>query len=98
MKIQKNTISKLKMNENKMKLIVLILMFCLLLAVVYIAFDKYSERKIEKESYIFQQGVQYGYNQTIIGIVQQAITCEPVSLNIENSTFELIAIKCLNQA
>ena len=57
-----------------------------------------DERKIEKESYIFQQGVQYGYNQTIIGIVQQAITCEPVSLNIENSTFELIAIKCLNQA
>ena len=39
------------------------------------------------------QGVQY----TVLTIMQQASTCQPVPLNFENQTMNLIWVDCLQQ-
>ncbi len=69
----------------------------LVLAVGYIGYNIYSQAKIQKEVSVFQQGVQYGQEQIIRYIVQQAGpgSCQQVPLNIENQTINIIAVECL---
>jgi len=84
------------MNLNKTKTIV-VLVICLALTIGYISFDKYQEKKQQEQLSTFQQGVQYGYEQAIIQIVQQAVTCQQVLLKIQNQTINMIAVECLQQ-
>ncbi|MCK5321613.1 hypothetical protein KAJ38_03470 [Candidatus Pacearchaeota archaeon] len=72
-----------------------ILIVCLVLAVGYIVFDKYQEVQQEEQLSIFQQGAQYGYEQAIVQLVQQAVTCQQVPISIKNQTVNLIAVECL---
>ena len=44
---------------------------------------------------LYQQGAQDGYEQGIIQVAQQALTCQEVPLRIENQTISLIAVDCL---
>ena len=82
------------MSRNRLTIVLIIL---LVLAVGYIGFTKYSEYKQQKDLGIFQQGAQYGYEQAIVQIAGQAVTCQPVPLKIENQTINMIAMECLNQ-
>ena len=72
----------------KNKIIIIILAILLVLAVGYIFKDKYTESKI-------QQGIQLGYQQAIIQIIQQVITCQQVPLRIGNQTINIIAVDCI---
>ena len=86
--------------ENKRdskKIAILVLLFLLIIAVGYIAFDKIKERKLQEQIEIYQQGAQYGYEQAIIQIVQQAVTCNEVPLRVENETINMIASECLEK-
>ena len=74
-----------------------ILVVCLVFAVGYIVFDKYQEAQQEEQLGIFQQGAQYGYEQAIVQLVQQAVTCQQVPISIENQTVNLIAVECLQE-
>ena len=72
-----------------------ILVVCLVAAVGYIVFDKYQEVQQKEQLTIFQQGAQYGYEQAIVQLVEQAATCQQVPISIENQTVNLIAVECL---
>jgi len=80
---------------RKDRVIILVLVFLLVLAASYIGFSKYNDWKQERELGLYQQGAQYGYEQAIIQVVQQAVTCEPVPLKVGNDTISMIAVDCL---
>jgi len=61
-------------------------------------YAKQAAEKQEEQLGIFQQGAQYGYEQAVIQVAQQAATCQQVPLTIENQTINLIAVECLQAA
>lgn len=85
-----------KMKESNVWVIA-ILAFLLIAAVAYIAIDKYSDKKVERDNLIYQQGVQTGYQQTVIQIANSVSTCQQVPLVVGNRTINIVWIECLNQ-
>ncbi len=83
--------------QKKLSKVVIILAILLIIAVGYIAVDKYSAAKQKEELGIFQQGAQYGYEQAIVQVAQQAATCQQVPLRIGNQTINIIAVDCLQK-
>ena len=73
-------------------IILLILVFAL---AGYIVFEKYSDMQQETQLTIFQQGAQYGYEQAVISLMEQASTCQTVPIYYENESLNLIAVECL---
>lgn len=80
-----------------MRYVIIIMLVILLGTVAYIFFDKYNNAQAVRDMGSFQQGVQIGYQQAIIQLVQQASTCQPVPIFIENQTINMIAVDCLNE-
>ena len=87
-----------KSNNN----LTIILGIMLLVAVAYILFDFWQESEYKKNFEIYEQGAQYGYEQALYQLASQAVTCEPVPLQINklgnqtvNQTINLIAVECL---
>jgi len=83
--------------RDNQKIAILVLLFLLIISVGYIAFDKIRETKLQEQMEIYEQGAQYGYEQAIIQIVQQAVTCNEVPLRVENETINMIASECLKK-
>ena len=75
------------------KLIITVLLVLLVLASVYIVVLKYRER----QAVVFQQGMNYGYEQAITQLMQRAQTCQQVTINLGNQTLDMIAVDCLKQ-
>jgi len=84
---------KVKINGQGAAIIVMAIL--LILAIGYILIDTYQEEMQQEQLRIFQQAVQYGYEQAVIQIIQQASTCQPVPLYIENDTINIVAVECL---
>ena len=82
---------------QKQKIIIIVLGALLVLTAGYIGLGKYNNWKQEGQIEVFQQGAQYGYEQAVIQITQQAVTCEQVPLRVENQTINMIAVECLQQ-
>lgn len=76
---------------TKQKIIIYILAILLVLALGYILIDKYN-------AYTLRKGAQIGYQQAVEQLIQQAVTCQPVSIYKENKSIDLISIQCLQQA
>ena len=83
------------MASNK-NLLTIILIVLLALAFGYIGFSKYSSWNQANQI----GSMQYGYNQAILAIAQQAGpgSCQPVPLIVGNETINVIAVECLQQA
>jgi len=78
-------------SNKKQGILMVVLIVLLILAVVYIGFGKYNTW-----SQANQVGIaQYGYNQAILTVAEQAATCQQVPLIIGNQTINLIAVECL---
>ena len=75
------------------RLIITVLLVLLVLASVYIVVLKYRER----QAVVFQQGMNVGYEQAITQLMQQAQTCQQVTINLGNQTLDMIAVDCLKQ-
>ena len=82
---------------KKTLVITIILAILLVSTIGYIIIDKYQEKRQEKQAEIYQQGAQYGYEQAMIQIIQQAVTCQQVPLRIGNQTINIVAVGCLQQ-
>ena len=80
---------------NKQTIVIVILSVLLVLAAGYIGVNKYQQNKQQKQLSIYQQGMQAGYEQAITQLVQQAVTCQQVPVNVQNQTINLIAVECL---
>ena len=74
-----------------------VLILLLILSLGYIGFEKYSEWKLSKDVSLYQQGANYGYQQAIVGVVQEASKCQQVPLVIGNQTMNIIWVDCLQQ-
>ncbi len=83
------------MKSKSNKKIVLVLAILLVLALSYIGFDMYKEYSLNKEISVYQQGVQYGYEQAVIQLASQVATCQQVPITVENQTINVIATECL---
>lgn len=74
---------------------VVILVILLAAALIYIGVDKYSDWKVNKDNTIYQQGIQVGYQQTVLQIANSAVTCQQVPLVVGNQTVNIIWVDCL---
>lgn len=82
---------------NKQTWAIIVLAVLLVGTFVYIGVGKYNDVKQEEQLGIFQQGAQYGYEQAIYQLAQQAVTCQQVPIQVENTTINMIAVECLQQ-
>lgn len=80
---------------NIEKIAIIILTILLVVAIGYIVVGKYEQKQNQMQLSVYQQGIQYGYEQAIIQIIQQSSTCRQVPLIIGNQTINLIAVECL---
>ncbi len=71
-------------------IIIIILVILLLLAGAYIGYNELQKDRIK----YYNAGTNYGSYQTVATIISKAITCEPVSLNFENQTYQLKEVRC----
>jgi len=60
---------------KKIAISMVVVVVLLVLAVGYIVYDKYSDWKQNRELGIYQQGAQIGFEQAIVQVAQQAVTC-----------------------
>ena len=80
-----------------MKRVALVLLILFVLSLAYIFFDKYQEGQQKEQLSIYQQGMQAGYEQAIVQLMQQAATCQQVPIFVGNQTINIIAVECLKQ-
>lgn len=93
------------MMRNKQVAIIILLVFLLVIAVGYISIDKYKTNQLRNQLSIYQKGLQAGYEQAVIQLFQQALTCQQVPIwapvnagnQTVNKTLNLIAVECLQQ-
>ena len=78
--------------------IVIVLALLLVVAVGYIVFDKYKAKVVQQQVGIYQQGIQQGQQQALNAVYQQALTCKPTPIVMNNQTINIIAVECLQQA
>jgi len=83
---------------KKQGIAILILLILLVVAGGYISVTKYREGRALEGYAILQQGAQQGYQQAIVQLFQQATTCQPVPIYVENKTLNLIAVECIQAA
>ncbi len=86
----------MKKEVNK-KVLIWIPLILLILVVGYLVFDKYTSAKEQEQISIFERGAELGYQQAIVQMMQQAQTCQPIPLYVENVTVNMIAIECLQE-
>ncbi len=80
---------------NKQIIAIIVLSVLLVSVVSYICIDNYQEKQQKEQLSIYQQGMQAGYEQAIVQLVQQALTCQPVPVKVQNQTINMIAVECL---
>ncbi len=87
----------MKSKINRQKAAIIFMGILLILALAYIGLDAYQESRQQEQLSIFQQGAQFGFEQAVTQIVQQASACQSVPLYVENTTINVIAVECLQQ-
>ena len=83
---------------DNQKIMIWVLAILLISAIAYIGVKTYQQKTQEEQLTVYRQGMQAGYEQAIIQLVQQASTCQPVPINIQNQTINMIAVECLQQS
>ena len=85
------------MANKKRNIIFIVLSVLLILSVGYICYEKYSFWKQQKQISVYQQGAQYGYEQTITQIYQSVAppNCQQVPIFYNNQTINIISVECL---
>jgi Tfp pilus assembly protein PilO len=80
------------------KVIIIILAVLLVISAGYIVGTEYKQGQVQQQLVIYQKGMQAGYEQAVIQLVQQALTCQQVPIRVQNQTINIIAVECLQQA
>ena len=100
----KQKINNIKMGGKYMRQVrdkkttaIIILIIVIIITAGYIGLQKYQQYTQQKQLTVFQQGAQYGYQQAIIQVAQQAATCQAVPLQIQDQTLNIIAVDCLQR-
>ena len=80
---------------KKEGIVILVLFFLLVGTVGFIIIDKYIEIRERNRFEVYQQGAQFGYEQAVAQLFQQAITCQQIPVIYQNQTVNMIAVECL---
>ena len=83
---------------SRQTIAVITLIILLLVAIGFIGYNYYANSRASQDQTIFTQGAQYGYQQAIVQVMQQASTCQQVPLTYNNQTISMIAVPCLQAA
>ena len=83
---------------RKQSWVILILAILLVVALAFISYIYYQSIQIQKQETIANQAAQFGYEQAIIQVMQQASTCQQVPLVYNNQTLNVVAVECLQAA
>ena len=83
------------MKTNKMGLVVGILILVIMILVGFVSYAFVLKPTLN--GYVIT-GYNQGYNDAIVQIAQQAVTCQQVPLTIGNQSINMIAVGCLQQA
>ena len=80
-------------SNKKLVIFSIAVVVLLVLAVGYIGFGIYSEKQLQKQILVYQQGVQAAITQ----IYQSAAppNCQQVPIFFNNQTINIIAVECL---
>ncbi|HZX45001.1 MAG TPA: hypothetical protein VFF28_04935 [Candidatus Nanoarchaeia archaeon] len=85
------------MDKNKQTTALIIIAVALIAALGYIGLDSYNERKAQEQLNVYQNGLQAGYTQAILQLMQQASTCQQVPIMFQNQSLNIIAVECLKE-
>jgi hypothetical protein len=90
------------MELNKQKILTIVMAILLVAAIVYIVINKWQQANHEKElgdyqKEVYQEGMEEGFRQAILEIMQRLSTCQSVPLYAGNTTINVIAVECLQQ-
>ena len=80
---------------NKSKLVVIMLAILLVIALVYIAFDKYSSYRQMQYIKAYQEGYNQGVYNMVLSLYQQTENCQPTTVNLGNVTRQVIDVGCI---
>jgi len=75
--------------------IIIILIVLLILSFGYIINGKIQERKNQEQLIIYQQGMQAGYEQAVVNLIEEAITCQQVPIIYQNKSLSVVAVDCI---
>ncbi len=85
----------MKKNKKRILKIFIIILIVLIISVgVFFGIKEYKEWRFKKNVQIFQQGVNYGYAQALIQIINVSDSCKPFPVYVGNETRELISVTC----
>lgn len=95
---------KMESKLDRQKITLVAVTVLLVLAIGYITLGEYDRmrtaeenQKLEEQNTVFQQGAEFGYQQAVLQLLQQASTCQEVPVTMNNVTLNLIAVECLQQ-
>ena len=83
-----------KMKIQKDRVFMMAAIILLAAAVVYLYADRQAFVVQQEYARAFQQGTQVGFEQTIMQLMRQASTCQPVPITYNGQTLNLIALEC----
>ncbi len=67
----------------------------IILAGLYLGTVGYLKWRNQRNDLIFQQGIQLGYTEAVLQIMNLSLSCQPVPVYAGNVSIELIAVDCL---
>ena len=79
-------------------IIIAVLAILLLIAIVFVVVDKVQENNAKKELAVKQEAFKLGYEQSVADLMNNAATCNPVNLKLQNYTMEVVSVECLKKA
>ena len=84
-----------KKRGNKKKLWKVLIIIAVILVVLVAGFFVLRSIQNSRDTVVFSNGVQYGYAQAIVQLMNMSLDCQPVPLYAGNETIEVIAVDCL---
>lgn len=90
-------VKKLIKSGKRNKIIIIALVIIIIGVVGFLVYNSIQLDIIERENIAFQSGAQYTYENMLIELYNDAITCEPIIITNNETTLNLIAIECLQE-
>ena len=82
---------------SKQAIIIVVLSILLLAALGFIGYQQYQvyqQSQAANNYAAFNQGAQYGYEQTVTKLYSEAANCAPVQIKYNDQLIEIIKIGC----
>ena len=95
--MKKDQIFKNNKNILHNKWLTIVLIVLVVGSLGYIIYNSVKTNLDQKNVQYYNSGANAGYQQAVIDLVQQAVTCQLVPITFQNQTINMIAYDCLTQ-